>query len=423
MNVKISKSEICGRVRIPLSKSVEHRLMIASALAGGKPVCENGGRDMLATAKCLEIMLPHIRKFLSARENGGYCDLLNSGEDLPHLNTDESGSTLRFLLPIAGAIGFECIFEGEGRLADRPLLGLSGVLVKHGCKLEQLGEKQLPLKIGGRLSAGEYTVDGSVSSQYITGLLFALPLLDGNSKLVVLNGGVSQSYIDITLGVLADFGIEIAKTPYGYDVKGNQHYVIPDGVHSEGDWSSACFMLALGALAGNVRVEGLNKKSLQGDREIVSLLSRAGVNIGCDGRDVFATKSNILAIDFDAQDCPDIVPIMAALLSFADGVSHIRHVDRLRDKECDRLSAIRDMFADFGIRTEYDDDTLTVYGGEHKPCTTHGFGDHRMAMSAMVCALCTDGESIVEGVECISKSYPTFIEHAVALGAKIEEIK
>ena len=135
------------------------------------------------------------------------------------------------------------------------------------------------------------------------------------------------------------------------------------------------------------------------------------------------TKSNLLAIDFDAQDCPDIVPIMAPVLSFADGVSHIKHVDRLRDKESDRLSAICAMLADFGIRTEYGDDTLTVYGGEHKPCTTQGFNDHRMAMSAMVCALCTDGESIVEGVECISKSYPTFIEHAVSLGAKIEEIK
>lgn len=472
MNVVVRKSEIFGSVCVPPSKSVAHRLMIAAMLAGGRFDIKDGGKDIQATAGCLDI----IRKAMRVEECH-VCDMLtgvcgmfgavysainvDEGCELPVLKVGESGSTLRFLLPIVCALGLKCVITGDGRLKDRPLGELVNTLVSNGAVIERMESGQLPLKTGGKLRSGKYEIDGGVSSQYITGLLFALPLLDGNSEIVIRGELVSSNYVDITLGVLADFGIVVQKTDYGYYVKGNQTYILPCGLTVEGDWSSAAFMLALGVLSGEVRVKGLKCESLQGDKVVVDLLKRAGADISiCCGEsadsnnnlskiaesgngdskmccgEVVARKSALHAIDFDAKHCPDIVPIMAAVLSFAKGESHISSVDRLRDKESDRLSAVRALLSDFGIKTEYANDVLTVYGvgvykpsvnngehsvysGAHKACHTHGFSDHRMAMSAIVMALNTDGTSHVNGVECISKSYPTFVGHVVASGAKI----
>ncbi|MDE5601026.1 MAG: 3-phosphoshikimate 1-carboxyvinyltransferase [Clostridia bacterium] len=490
MNVVVSKSEIFGSVCVPPSKSVAHRLMIAAMLAGGRLGVKDGGKDMQATAQCLDIIGQAMRVEAChvCDMRTGVCGMfgavygvinVDEGGELPILNAGESGSTLRFLLPIVCALGLKCVITGEGRLKDRPLGELVNTLAANGAVIERIESGQLPLKTGGKLRAGKYEIDGGISSQYVTGLLFALPLLDGDSEIVIRGELVSSNYVDITLGVLADFGIAVQKTDYGYYVKGNQKYILPQDLTVEGDWSSAAFMLALGVLSGEVRVRGLKCDSLQGDKVIVDLLKLAGADISvsydesadnnvlsvkaesgneynnrCFG-EVVARKSELHAIDFDAKHCPDIVPIMAAVLSFANGKSHISSVDRLRDKESDRLSAVRTLLSHFGIRTEYTNDVLTIFGGRHTPsvnngvhmsadseecvqsvneeyapsvhkeerahtaCHTHGFLDHRMAMSAIVMALNTNGTSRVDGVECISKSYPTFVEHAVALGAKI----
>lgn len=410
MDLKVSKTEICGEVQIPPSKSVAHRKMIGAALAGCTLDMSEGGKDMLATARCLKDLAPYI--------NGQ-----SVNENIPVLNAGESGSTLRFLLPVACALGATVIFDGEGRLKDRPLSGLTQALAAHGAIIERTGNFPLPLKVSGKLKAGEFKIDGGVSSQYITGLLFALPLLDGDSSITVVGELVSKSYVNITLGVLAEFGISVETTETGYFVKGNQRYIAPSDLSVEGDWSSAGFMLALGTLAGEVRLKGLNKNSLQGDKTVVDLLRSAGAVIVEGGGVYVARKSKLHAIDFDAENCPDAVPIMATALSFADGASHISHVDRLRDKESDRLDAVCQMLGAFGIKTEYGNDTLTVFGGEHKACEVDGFGDHRMAMSATVCALATDGESTVHGVECIDKSYPSFIVDLTELGVYADVLR
>ena len=412
MDVALSKSEITGEVIIPPSKSVAHRKMICAALSGC-PLRIEGGKDMEATSRCLNALKPFINRFLGLSE-------VDEAIDVPVLNAGESGSTLRFLLPIACALGAECVFDGEGRLKDRPLGGLIDALTARGAVIERSGDGSL--KVGGKLTAGEFVIDGGVSSQYITGLLFALPLLDGDSVIKVNGRLVSENYVHITLGVLRDYGIEISDTDCGYCVKGNQSYKRLHCDVVEGDWSSAGFMLALGALTGNVRLKGLNARSLQGDKIVVELLKKAGADIAeCEG-DYIAKKSELTAIEFDAQNCPDAVPIMATALSFARGASRIYHVDRLRDKESDRLSAVREMLSAFGIKTEYHNDTLAVYGGEHKPCEVWGYNDHRMAMSAMVCALATDGESSVRSEECIAKSYPTFLEDVERIGAKVRRL-
>ena len=448
MNVVVSKSKIFGSVCVPPSKSVAHRLMIAAMLAGDRLDVKDGGKDMLATAQCLDTIgqVMRVEECHVCDMRTGVCGMfgavysainVDKGGEPPILNAGESGSTLRFLLPIVCALGLECIITGEGRLKDRPLGELVNTLTMNGAVIERMEGAQLPLKTGGKLRAGKFEIDGGISSQYITGLLFALPLLDGDSEIVLRGELVSSNYVDITLGVLADFGIEVRKTDSGYYVKGNQKYVKPQSLAVEGDWSSAAFMLALGVLSGEVRVQGLKGDSLQGDKVVVDLLRSAGADIIVDDEiacgEVVAKKSELHAIDFDAKHCPDIVPIMAAVLSFANGESHISSVDRLRDKESDRLSAVRTLLSDFGIRTEYASDVLTIFGvgesspsvknGEHKPCHTHGFSDHRMAMSAIVMALNTDGISQVDGVECIAKSYPTFVEHAIKLGADIKELE
>lgn len=424
MDVIVKKSYIDGSVTVPPSKSVAHRKMIGAALAGGTIDVDYGSKDIAATARCLKILASHISEFSDTQRLSIDNDTEPDNQIACVLNAGESGSTLRFLLPVVCALGGSFVFDGEGRLKDRPIDGLIRTLGEHGAKFKRLYEdRQLPLKVEGELAAGDYVIDGSVSSQYVTGLLFALPLLDGDSNIIIDGDLVSANYVDITLGVLADFGIDVVKTDRGYFVRGNQKYVMPSDKSVEGDWSSAGFILALGVLAGKTRIGGLNLNSLQGDKIVVDLLRNAGGKIYEKDGSIVAEKSELAALDFDAQNCPDTVPVMATVLSFASGVSHIRNVDRLRDKESDRLSAVRSMLGGFGVKTEYCDNVLTIYGGEHRPCVANGFDDHRMAMSAIVCALCTDGESVVKGVECIDKSYPTFIKEVRTLGADIRLIR
>lgn len=439
MDVYLTKSEISGEVLIPPSKSVAHRVMIAEALAGGSLFVDGGGKDISATARCLCALEPYIKNHLqntcvsdsdkavlrTDKRNSEKVVLQAGKSDCGEiiLQAGESGSTLRFLLPVACALGADAVFEGEGRLKDRPLDGLVKSLTEHGANIERIGNAQLPLHVGGKLNSGEYVIDGSVSSQYITGLLFALPLLEGDSRITISGELVSKNYVDITLGVLKDFGIDIKTVDRGYLVAGGQKYVTSDDKEVEGDWSSAGFMLALGALAGEVRVKGLRAESLQGDKIVAELLRKAGADISEDigEKEIFvAKKSDLRAIEFDAQNCPDAVPVMATVLSFAKGVSRILHVKRLRDKESDRLGAVMQMLSKFGIRTEYSNDVLSVYGGKHTACEVDSYNDHRMAMSGMVCALATEGQSVIRGAECIAKSYPDFVNEIIRLGAAVQ---
>ena len=234
MDVILSKSEIRGEAIIPPSKSVAHRKMICAALAGCT-LTVSGGKDMEATSRCLSAMLPHIKKYVALSDRNRFksdnldckCEILAEGNCAPILNAGESGSTLRFLLPVACALGAEFVFEGEGRLKDRPLGELVATLKAHGARIERTGEFQLPLLVGGKLNAGEYVIDGGISSQYITGLLFALPLLDGDSRIKINGELVSKNYVDITLGVLEEFGIKVQAVNDGYFIKGNQRYVCP----------------------------------------------------------------------------------------------------------------------------------------------------------------------------------------------------
>lgn len=400
MDIKVRHSEICGEAVAPKSKSAAHRALIASFLAGkliDDGICNS---DVSATFECL-----------------------NNLKNDATLDVRESGSTLRFLLPVICALGIDAQIVGEGRLNERPLRGLVEVLNLHGARIEFPDTGNFPLNVRGQLVAGEYAIDASISSQYVSGLLFALPILRGDSKLELKGKRVSESYIDLTLATLENYGVEIEKTSYGFYVRGGQKYIAPRDMTIEGDWSSAGFLLALGALCGEVKVRGLRVDSAQGDKVIVDLLRRAGAKMEIDKGIVRAFRADKLcAIDFDASDCPDIVPVMSAVLACAKGPSRISGVDRLKDKESDRIASIMDMLSAFGIRAEYGKGTLTVYGGRPVGGDVNTYGDHRIAMSAAVLAARAEGESLIRGAECVAKSYPSFFDDAKILGLQAEKL-
>lgn len=418
MDAVVKKSKIQGSVIVPPSKSQAHRIMIALFLTGENFDFNLNGDDVEATRDCLNALKDYL---------DGKCKRAV-------LNVGESGSTLRFLLPVVCALGVDAEFKGRGRLNKRPIGELLETLRAHGANI--LGD-ELPLKTlssqaeiclsSGGLKAGEYKISGKVSSQYITGLLFALPLLDGDSEIIIEGELVSKAYVDLTLDVLARFGVEIKKTEKGFLVKGSQKFKSANA-DIEGDWSSACFPLALGLLMGEVRAEGLRLDSLQADRAFFDLAKRMGGDITFENGVVTARKSALKGIDFDAMGCPDIVPITAVLLGFASGKSKIKGVDRLRAKESDRLLATIELLKKLGVGANYEDDALEIIGnglanGEEfsqrsEEITIDGFADHRIAMSGVVGGLFT-GDTIVTGVECMAKSYPSFLNDIVKIGANV----
>jgi 3-phosphoshikimate 1-carboxyvinyltransferase len=355
---------------------------------------ETGGcsecKDTVATRACLK-----------ALGNG------KSGLLAKSLKVGESGSTLRFLLPIVGALGCGAEFHLEGRLPERPLSPLYEELVKHGCTLTPQGSN--PLKIKGRLRAGHYIIDAGVSSQFISGLLFALPLLKSDTPSTIrLWGNIeSASYIDLTVDMLHKFGIRADFDGSCFVVPANQTYTAPESeVVVEGDWSNAAFWLAAG-----VEVTGLTPDSRQGDRAIVEILEQLD------------SDDNVCEVD--AGDIPDLVPIIAVKAAVAKGKSTtIFNAERLRIKESDRLAAITEVLTALGadIRESEEGDGLEIRGLESLKggVTVSSHNDHRIAMSAAIAATVCEAPVTIEGAESVEKSYPAFWEDFRSLGGKIE---
>ena len=403
-----------GRVRPPCSKSQAHRLLICAALGGGKTVveCDSISRDIEATADCLRALGARI----SPAEGGGFVmDPIRSvpkGEAL--LPCGESGSTLRFLLPVVGALGADAVFRREGRLPERPLAPLDAELIRHGMVLSENGAD---LRCSGRLLPGEYTLPGDVSSQYISGLLMALPHLGGGSTLAVTGRIESGAYITMTENALALAGVRVDKTPEGYLIPGGQTGALPGKIRVEGDWSGAAFFLCIGALSREgVTVEGMDLSSAQGDRGVLEILRSMGAEITEEGSSVTVRRGDLHGTVIDAAPVPDLIPTLAAVAAAAEGETRIINAARLRLKESDRLSATSGMLRSLGASVEELPDGLVITGGQ----ALHGGavdarGDHRIAMAAAVAACAADGEVTVDGGECVAKSYLAFWEDYSAL--------
>ena len=288
---------------------------------------------------------------------------------------------------------------------------LTRALSAHGATVEGF-------KVRGKLSAGRYEIDATISSQFVTGLLMALPLLEGDSEIVLVGRAVSAPYIEITLEVLRAAGIFAERTASGYFVRGGQKYALKNAL-VPGDFSGAAFPLTGGALGGTVSLSGLDISSAQGDKAIVSLLAKAGAVVSL-GERICVKKGDLQGFTADVGETPDLAPILAVLAAYSAGESVLKNVSRLRDKESDRLFAIEEMLSRAGIETREQADDLFIVGGQPHGAAFRSFSDHRMAMAEAILAVYGTGESEIDDMTCVKKSYPEFWEDFAALGGKYE---
>ena len=407
MKVAVTKSVFDGAVSAVPSKSQAHRLLIAAGLKKGSTAVRNVGRsdDVLATCACLEALGATIEN----KNGDAFVRGITSVKKGGVLPAGESGSTLRFLLPVAAALGAECSFSGKGRLLSRPVASLTEALQDNGVETDGI-------VVRGKARAGRYVIDATVSSQYITGLLFALPLLDGDSTLEPVGEAVSKKYVEMTEEVLKKANIETQTVDIGYYIRGNQQYNLPDEVVCEGDWSSAAFMLVAGAVGRRVAVSGLNTCSLQGDSAILGILRQTGATVCEEGNAVEVIGGAEKPFDVDIENIPDLAPVLAVLAATLKGESVLRNVGRLRITESDRLQAIEEMLTVAGIGWQEKDNTLVIWGGIPHGGDFDGKNDHRMVMASCLLASLCDQRSTVSYAEAVNKSYPSFYEDLTKIG-------
>lgn len=397
-----------GSVKIPASKSQAHRLLICAALGTGETElrCNGISRDITATIACLNALGAEIRA-------QGERLLVRPIRAVPEgecvLPCGESGSTLRFLLPVVGALGARAVFVREGRLPERPLSPLDRELTAHGMTLETDGAL---LRCGGQLAAGDYSLPGNVSSQYISGLLLALPLLDGRSCLTVTGPLESAAYVTMTEEAQHLAGITISKHNLVYVINGKQRGSLPPELPVEGDWSNAAFFLVMGALSPEgVCVRGMDRGSAQGDRSVLSILRAFGASVEERENEIHVRRAALHGVTIDAAPIPDLIPVLSVLAAAAEGETRIENAGRLRLKESDRLASTTAMLRGLGAEIEELPAGLVIRGCSRLAGgTAESAGDHRIAMAAAVAASVCEGAVTVHGAECVAKSYPRFWE-------------
>lgn len=407
MDITLSPGERSGSVVIPASKSQAHRLLICAALGERETVIECGGTsaDIEATARCLAALGAGISRDEAGRFHVKPVRSVPDG--ICELRCGESGSTLRFLLPAAGALGARAVFRMEGRLPERPLSPLDEVLTEHGMTIRQDGAN---LFCEGSLTPGRYEIGGGVSSQYISGLLMALPRLDGDSRLEVTGKLESAGYVAMTEAALRLAGIRFDRTGQSSFIPGGQRCSLPETCRVEGDWSNAAFFLCMGALSHEgVTVYGLDPASPQGDRAVLDILRRFGACVSENGGAVKVKRAPMRGIEIDAAPIPDLIPVLSVVAAAAGGETHIINAGRLRLKESDRLKSTARLLRDLGGSVEELESGLIINGGRTLAGgTAETFRDHRIAMSAAVAACICAGSVTVTDSGCVAKSYPRF---------------
>ena len=406
MELTLSPRPIGGTVASIASKSQAHRLLICAALAwqSTKIICAESSADIDATIRCLAALGADF-----SRRDGTitvYPMELPRGDR--ELDCGESGSTLRFLLPVVGALGVGATFRLHGRLAERPLSPLWEEMERHGCRLSRPTPDTL--RCEGRLSGGTYQIAGDVSSQFISGLLFALPLTGEESDIMLTSKAESAGYIALTVHALRQFGIAAEQTASGWHIPSGSFYASCGKAAVEGDWSNAAFWLCAGAISRPVTVTGLNPDSLQADRQITEILRRFGAEVRSDESGVHVAPSALHAIEIDARNIPDLVPPIAAVAACARGTTTIFGAERLRIKESDRLKSVADALRAVGGQVEITPDGLQITG-----CSLHGgtidsSNDHRIAMLAGILSSVCSQPITLTGAEAVRKSYPSFWE-------------
>lgn len=405
MNTIVHPSRIEGTIRVVSSKSYAHRQIIAAALSDGM-VRFDESNDVNATINSLFAL--------------GFCGRVNEGcvqfngykkpKGVVDVDCGESGSTFRFILPLAAALGVHSHFILRGKLGDRPIKALADSLSEHG-SIWNDETKELT----GKLVAGRYIIDRSESSQFVTGLLLALPLLDGDSEIITEGKEVSRPYIDITLDVLSQSGIKIEERKDGFYILGKQKYLKPN-INVVGDWSGAAAFAICGAM-GNVQIQGISLEDKQGDKAVLDVLNQVGAVVS-NGNGIRVKKGSLKGFVFDLTAAPDLAPVLAALAAFCEGESKLFNVDRLKAKESDRLEGIMNILETAGVHSELIGNTLLIKPtGEIKEGTFEGRNDHRLVMMGTIIATFGNGGKITCS-EAVAKSYPNFWQDMRSIGAE-----
>lgn len=406
MNITVQPALLKGNITPPASKSQAHRTVIAAALAGGVSALIDLARsqDITATLDCMAAMGAGVEWVEEdmVRIHGLGHSIPQKDDLLLCFDCGESGSTLRFLIPVALAVVGGGVFTGRGRLMERPQQPYFDLFEEKGIFYEQ---KDGVLTVKGALKPGRYELPGNVSSQFITGLLYALPLLAGDSEIVLTTSLESEGYVDMTLEVLEQFGVRVLRRENRFFVPGGQRYQSRD-VHVEADWSQAAFWYAARALGSDVGIDGLNEASAQGDRVIAQQFEQ------------LTTPGDVT---LDVSQCPDLVPALAAMAAVRQGRTYIVNAARLRIKESDRLTAVTQVLCEIGADVIEQPEGLSIVG---KGCLAGGVSvdscnDHRIAMMAAVAATRCENPVTIMGAQCVAKSYPGFWEDYEKLGGRI----
>ena len=426
MDVRIRPHTLAGAVTPPPSKSMAHRLLLAAALADGVSTVQNVAlsQDIEATLRCMAALGASWEQAdKSTLRVTGIGGKRKPFTELPRFDCGESGSTLRFLIPIALAVAGGGVFTGRGRLMERPQSVYKTLYQQQGLRFEQGADR---LTVEGALTPGEYELAGNVSSQFISGLLFALPLLGGTSTLHLIPPVESRSYIDMTRAVQHAFGVESRWLDENtLEIPGGQHY-LPGDYTVEGDYSQAAFPAVLGAVTGGVAITGLSEETLQGDAAILEILRRCGARFTRTGQGVVFEKAPLHGTDIDLADCPDLGPVLMVLGLLCEGTTVIRNAERLRIKESDRIEAMETELRACGGQLESEGGTITIHGcagALHAPeQPLSGHNDHRVVMSLAVLALAAGLALPISGAEAVAKSWPDFLEAIRPLGAEVEHV-
>lgn len=409
---EVEPGALSGALRAIDSKSDAHRNLICAALADGPTAFDpfSLSDDIDATMACLQALGADI----APQADGGWIVTPGRPEGIPLLDCVESGSTLRFLLPVAAALCESSVFTGRGRLPERRVATLLGVLRDHGSVPDA---ERLPLTLSGRLRPGTFSIVGNESSQYISGLLFALPLLDADCAIEIVGPLSSRGYVDMTLATLRRFGVAVKETEEGFFLPGGQRYRSPGRARLQGDWSNSAFFLVSGALGTPVTITGLDPGTPQRDRRIADYLRLFGASVEiADGR-VTAAPGELTGQRIDVDQTPDLLPVLSVLGCAAKGETLLYNAARLRDKESDRLATTAAMLRALGGEVEELPDALRITGvGRLRGGRVRGAGDHRIVMAAAAAAAICDGPVVIEGSEAVSKSYPGFFTDYMKLG-------
>ncbi len=423
MDIRIEPGLLSGTVQAIASKSELHRMLICAAFAdlptvlsvSGSPYdgCHELPNDIRATIRCLRALgaefeiRPGLIRVMGADPS--------AKPEAPRLDCGESGSTFRFLLPVAAAFRGHAAFSGSGRLPERPITDLADALEKHGVSFSS---RTLPFTIQGKPDGGIYEISGNISSQYLTGLLLMLPLLKEEAQIRLTTPLVSSGYINITTQVMANFGVQVSCSDGTWKRYENKSYASPHQLHVGGDWSNTAAFLTASMLReeNDVCCQSLLTGSSQGDRKIISLLEAFGAETTVTGEGILMKNKTLHGTTIDIDETPDLLPVLAIAACAAIGTTEFTNAARLRLKESDRIESVADLIRDLGGTVETGPDSLTVQGtGSLRGGTVNAANDHRIVMAASIAASLCEAAVVIQGAEAVNKSYPTFFEDFAAV--------